>query len=442
MRRKSKKRLSILLAALVLFVLIKKPSDEGRSGVVIPDDGYFAGLEPLIKQECHGLPCAMIDLDRLDANIRAVKDKIRAPRRIRIVVKSLPSVQLLRYVLEKTGTRRVMIFHAPQIPYLLKELGDLDILIGKPMPAAAAREVLREMPSAAEHVQWLVDTTDRINEYLQVARELRLKLKLNTEIDVGLHRGGARDEGELRAMLGRIRDNPAELSFTGYMGYDGHVSHTPSFFGFGSKERAMRWSFGRVLASYAEFVEWGKAFEPSWFTGPAAANLTLNGGGSHTYAMYDGQETPINDLALGSAFVKPADFEDATLAAHQRAMFLAIPILKKLSSPPIPFMDAFWGLATAWDPNVARGFYIYGAVWDSQIVYPRGLRPGWFYEPEIRNLLPNQSLISGSASIKAEVGDYIWLHPREGDAIAVYRDIIAARGSKAEARWQPLPMLN
>lgn len=105
-------------------------------------------------------------------------------------------------------------------------------------------------------------------------------------------------------------------------------------------------------------------------------------------------------------------------------------------------MEAVWGLATAWDPNVARGFYIYGALRDSEIVYPRGLRAGWFYDAEIHNMLPNQSLVSGSASVKVEVGDYIWLHPREGDTIAVFHTIVAIRHGKVEADWKPFPLLN
>jgi D-serine deaminase-like pyridoxal phosphate-dependent protein len=428
-------------AAVVLAVGLK-PGDRAHANVG-PSEGdrMFAELNGTLKKEAGDLPCAVIDLATLDRNTEAVKASVREPRRLRVVVKSLPSIDLLRYLLEKTGTRRLMVFHVPQIDLLLKELKPFDILLGKPMPAAAARAALAANSDAAGVVQWLIDTPERLEEYLQIARELDQKLRINIEIDVGLRRGGIATPADLKPILARIRENPEHLRFSGFMGYDGHVSHAPAFLPFG-KERAVKQAFSRMLESYRAFVDAAKADQPDWFTGPDAAELTFNGGGSHTYSMYASAETPINDLAMGSAFVKPADFEDPSLAAHQPALFLAVPILKKLSTPSIPFLEPFWGLLTTWDPNIARGFYIYGSAWDSEILYPHGLQPGWFYDPAIRNLLPNQSLLSGSASVQAGVGDYIFLRPREGDGMAAFQNILAIKGGHVEGRWKPLPFLN
>ena len=96
----------------------------------------------------------------------------------------------------------------------------------------------------------------------------------------------------------------------------------------------------------------------------------------------------------------------------------------------------------AWDPNVARGFYIYGGKWDAPILWPAGLSLAWFHDEAIHNLLPNQELLSGSESVRAEVGDYVFVHPQEGDAMAVFDRIMAVRGGKIEARWKPLAILN
>ncbi len=441
MQLRRKTTLLGFILGTAFLALMLRPSNLAQTAEPPEQKAYFSSLNALLKTEMRDLPCAVLDLDRIDHNIAVVKSRIHSPRKLRIVVKSLPSIDLIRYITEKAGTRRIMVFHAPHVVMLLKELGDLDILMGKPMPASAAREGLIEMPRAARQVQWLDDTPDRMNNYLKVARELGVKLKISAEIDVGLHRGGARNGTELDELLKIIRDNPSSLEFAGLMGYDGHVSHAPWYLYFG-QQRAIHKAFEGVIKSYAEFVRDAKAFNPAWFKGQAGEKLTLNGVGSHTYALYENVETPINDFSLGSGMVKPADFSDAGLAAHEPALYVAIPILKKMSTPPIPFLEPLWGLLMAWDPNIQRSFYIYGGVWDAEIVHPRGLMPGWFYDAAIVNLLPNQSLLSGSASVNANVGDYIFIHPREGDGMTVYHDIVAVRGGKAVAHWRPFPLLN
>src|SRR5689334_4104113 len=109
---------------------ILRPRDRGA-----PHAPPFSGLNAALRASGPGRPVLLLDLDALDANLDAVRRGAALP--VRVVAKSLPSVPLLRYVLEKLGTDRLMVFD-DSVSLLAAELPGVDILLGKPMPAQAA----------------------------------------------------------------------------------------------------------------------------------------------------------------------------------------------------------------------------------------------------------------------------------------------------------------
>ena len=483
-------RTFLLVPALVLLLAaFLKPGDYARdsqqSSSAALRDIDFGPLTAAVREAADGLPCALIDLDNLDANIDKVIARLGARQQLRLVVKSLPSLDLLHYAMARARTNRLMAFHAPHIPVILADArsrrtfaattsartgaragagavgvsdgAELDFLMGKPVSARAAAAVIRVAPQAARVVQWLIDTPQRLAGYVALARTLGQPLRVSVEIDVGLRRGGAASEAELGDLLREVRAQSRYVEFVGLMGYDGHVPHAPPVLGGGmTKGDAVQRTFDSSVAAYARYVDVARAVEPEWFavgsgkTGAPAESaglghgLTLNGGGSNTYALFaPSLDTPINDVALGSALLMPSSFLSGPgLGAHGRALFLAAPIVKRLDSPPLPFLEALWPWLREWNPNLRRGFFIYGQTWGGEILHPRGLIPGWFSDVLPKNLLPNQSLLFGSDSVQAEVDDYVYVLPREGDAMVAYNTILAVRGTRVEATWRPLPVLN
>lgn len=427
------------LFVLVALLLWARPADRAAQPLSDADARYFSSLTTTLRS-LSGLPCAAIDLDRLDHNLTKAQSALSKNQQLRIVVKSLPSLGLLRYILQKTGSHALMVFHAPQIPLLLRDLSDLgplDILLGKPAPAEAAHKVMTQHPDAAQRVAWLIDDGSRLASYRDIARQLGQPIKVSIELDVGLHRGGVQTDDELRSLLQQIADAPSLLRFAGFMGYDGHVPHAPGL----HKHEAIRTALVDVQTRYQHFVDVAKAARPDWFS-PSTDRLVFNSGGSKTLPLYAGLPTVVNDLAMGSGLLRPASFGDDALADFLPALWLAVPVLKKQASPPLPFLDGMWGLFRLWDPNLAVGYFLYGGTWDAPIVYPTGLRAGWFHDGPIRNLLPNQQLLTGSKRVVAEVGSFVILHPREADNFAALSDLYAIRNGQVEAHWQPLSVLN
>jgi len=86
---------------------MKKNKHTGRH------NDYFMGLNALLKEKGPGHPVLVLDLDILDRNIEKLKIQINDPSRFRLVVKSLPCMDLIRHILSRTRTKKLMVFHRP-----------------------------------------------------------------------------------------------------------------------------------------------------------------------------------------------------------------------------------------------------------------------------------------------------------------------------------------
>ena len=425
MKRIRAKHIAIIAVVVAIVSIIAiKPSDIGGSY-----DPYFSGINDALKKAGIARPCIILDLDRVDHNIALVTQHLTPPLQYRIVAKSLPSEELLKYIMEKAGTRKIMGFHQPFLPILVEKLGEVDILLGKPLLVEAVEDFFEEIPQerhgeASRKIQWLVDSEGRLKKYLLFAKTNNLPLRINIEIDIGLHRGGVRDTDELGRLLEIIASNPEHLEFTGFMGYEAHVVHAPPIISSVPK------AFKRAMDKYKEFYDYGRENYPALFEG----DLTFNSGGSKTYRLFT-KDPPVNDIAAGSCMVKPSTF--AGLEDHLPALFIAAPIIKKKEGLQVAFLDSVSGLIGWWNPNMAESYYLYGGGWAADIVSPPGVRANALtaYKPN-ENLLPNQSLYNSSKSVPIEEGDFVFFHPDQGDAMSQFEEIIVMRDNRIVDRWE------
>ncbi|MDJ0866474.1 MAG: alanine racemase [Myxococcota bacterium] len=405
---------------------------------------YYEALGAELAAHAPARPLILIDLDRLDANLDAVRGHVAPPLRLRLVTKSLPSLELLRYALERTGARGLMAFHAPFLRDLLAATGpEVDVLLGKPVPAGAAREFYDAFAepaataAASERIQWLVHDAALLDDYLALARDRDLVLRIAVEIDVGLHRGGARDTEELRPLLEALGAAAGRVRFTGFMGYDGHVAHAPGFLRWPWEPRPapVQRAFAGMLARYRDFVGFARREFPTL----VGEDPTWNGGGSRTYTLY-GPGGVVNDLALGGGLLMPATYDGFTLAGHQPAIFIATPVLKRIEAARLPFLESLTSVWRWWNPNRAVAFYVNGGGWAADVVHPTGLlRNEWVDDPPNENLLPTLSLLNGSRRQGLAVGDWVVYRPRQGDALFQFEEIHLLRGGRLAGTWRPFP---
>ena len=139
------------------------------------------------------MPVLLIDLDRLDHNIDVVMRSVRrGGKHLRLVEKSLPSPGLLAYIARRAGTRRLMSFHQPFLNHDAVAFADADILRQAVAGAFGGTVLPRAQgcvrPGAAAAM------ADRYAAALAsvpgAGPGLGTRMRVNIELDVGLHRGG------------------------------------------------------------------------------------------------------------------------------------------------------------------------------------------------------------------------------------------------------------
>lgn len=438
----------IFLAGLAIAALAVPLS---RPPVDVPaPDPYFDAVSAALSAAGLSRPVVVLDLDRVDHNLAELQKTLGSDAAYRATTKSLPSYELLRYVLTAMRSQRLMEFHGPYLRPLIDNLIDgpallpgvpprLDILLGKPLPASEVEAFYAAPPAenklAATRLRWLVDHEARLAGYLAIAQRRSLTLDIAVEVDVGLHRGGTANLDMLGRLLGTIASHPQHLRFAGLMGYEGHVPYAPPLFR--SAAAAQDQAFADSQAALAAAV----SFVRTNYAALAGSELLVDAGGSKTFPRYrqgGAWSSRANELALGSAVVKPGDFDVEILAALQPALYIAEPVLKRLSPGPLPHAEGIGKLWSWWNRNRRDVVFVYGGGWDLQPVYPQGLYSNPLYNNRpADNRIPNQSLLNVAADHPLKPGDYVYFRPLQGDILVQFNEIQILRGGKRIGTWRP-----
>jgi D-serine deaminase-like pyridoxal phosphate-dependent protein len=400
------------LAGAGLFAL--RPAEGGGM-----HDPYFTGLSAALKRAGLMHPVLVIDRARLSQNIAAIRSRVDAGKLpLRVVAKSLPSPGLLAAVMAGMSTQRLMVFSAEMLLQLLPFHPDADYLLGKPLPASEFARVLdTASPGAVARTQWLIDTPERLAAYGEAARARGVTWTASLEIDVGLHRGGFTDPASVKSVAADAANHGARIA--GLMGYDPHVPKVPS------PDKAFAAAQDVYRAMIGALKEAG--------VDPAA--LTLNTAGSPTFVRHCAG-TVANEVSVGSAFVKPGDFDYADLDALQAAAFIATPVIKASANQPLPGIEALSGPLHWWDPNTQRGFFVHGGHWLAKPVSP----PGLAYS-KLFGRSSNQELLTGSSKMQLGVDDHVFLRPDQSEALFLqFGDIALYDGREIDGVWPTLPI--
>lgn len=400
---------------------LARPTDRGAA-----PDAYFQTLGRALQAAGVAQARLVIDLPRLRANLARIRTHQQTSgMALRAVLKSLPSLPLMDEVARAWDSPRVMAFNAAQTAELLTARPQAQVLLGKPFPVAAAAQLMDQLPpERVAAIEWLIDTEARLSQYRQLAQARGQVLRINLEIDVGLHRGGFEDEGALARVLGAIQASPA-LQWRGFMGYDAHVAALPDMPG-------MR---GAARAEATRRYERAYAIAQTVLGPQNRQDLTLNTAGSPTFRMHDGRGVP-NEVSVGSAALMPSDFDKPLLADLQAAAFIATPVLKAWPRFRLP-EGATWlsRAAQTWDRNQMRSFAVHGGHWLADPVSPPGLQPSGLYGPS-----SNQQVMVASESVALAADDLVFWRPRQSEAVLLqFGELLVFDGERLSAQWPVLP---
>ncbi len=364
----------------------------------------------------------------MDHNLDLVTSRLKAAgKNYRIVEKSLPSAKLIEYISKRANTKRLMSFHQPFLNDDAVLFPDSDILLGKPLPVRSAELFYKSLKGPfdpSRQLQWLISTPERLKQYAELAAGLNTRMRINIELDVGLHRGGVADNDTLGQMLDLIAAHPQHLEFAGFMGYDAHVGFgVPPILG------TPRELLGKAMAEYQSHVDFVRNQYPKLWRD----NLTFNAGGSPSYPLHD-QEKISSEISTGTALLKPTHYDIPTLTEHVPAVFIATPVIKATGPIEVPALDAKSKIFSWWDVNQREMYYIYGGYWRAEYESPRGLQFN-----DILGVSANQENVSGSPAVGLKVDDQVFLRPAIVEGVLLqFGDLVAMRGGKIVDYWPPL----
>jgi len=389
------------------------------------NDLYYQELTQSLKQAGVCRPTLLIDKQRLDRNIDHLLDVMNRGFQYRIVAKSLPSVPLLRYIMRRTGSNRLMSFHVPFLIHLIQHIPEADVLLGKPMPISALQHFYRWHQNnlsdfnPASQLQWLVDSLERLQQYADFAEQHNQPLRINLEINIGLNRGGFSAMEEFRAALKLLKHHP-QLQLSGLMGYEAHVTKIPTLLGGPDK------AFTVAMTRYQQF----KDLVAETMGADILDRLCLNAGGSSTYPMYQSTGL-VNEIATASALVKPSDFDVFTLEHHSPACFIAAPVLKDINNPELPMAPGLTRIMRLLGLAPKRGLYIYGGNWLASPCYPaNSQRSGLLGHSS------NQELYEVSPDDTIGRDDFMFFRPSQSEAVFLqFGDIAVVEDQQIKHYW-------
>ena len=403
-------------------VIMTKPGD--NSG---PREAYFLEMQSALKAAGIATPTLVIDRARLNQNVDTLKSQLPEGMGYRIVAKSLPSLELIKHIADRAGTDRLMTFNQPMLSALTEHMPSAGQLVGKPLPVQAVRNYFDALPpeksDAAENIQWLIDTKDRLTQYEALAQGLGRVLRINLELDVGLHRGGFEPGDDLKTALQMISASP-HLEFAGFMGYEPHLPSLPTLGGWRERAKAGAWSKYRSCLSEAEAVFGAEAME----------TITRNAAGSPTYRYYEDTKLA-NEVSAGSCLVKPTHFDTDLLEPHIAASFIATPVIKSMDKTRMPGLEFADSAKRVWNPNYSKTVFIYGGHWLADPVDPPGLEYNKTFGRS-----SNQEMLNGGPELEIAVDDFVFFRPHQSEAVFLqFGDIAVYENGAIVDSWPVFP---
>lgn len=388
---------------------------------------YFQQIQTALTRAELAEPVLVIDRDRLDANIDRLIAHLPHGMAYRIVAKSLPSAPLIEYIARRADTNRLMSFNTNMVEQLIALMPEADQLLGKPIPIAAVKSLFERADASdartlQRQVQWLIDAPERLAQYEAFAAGMGLKLRINLEIDVGLHRGGM-EPGDALAVALQLVSNSEHLELSGLMGYEPHLTKLPNLAGW--PKRAKKGAADRFREALRQVS--------CVFGEGHCDSMVRNMAGSPTFGLYTDTDLA-NEIAAGSALVKPSDFDLRILNDFSPASFIATPAIKVSNGVRLPGLE--YANRALGKPKSGKTVFLHGGYWKADPVYPGGLKYSNLFGRS-----SNQEMLVAPKNSSLKVDDCVFLRPTQSEAVFLqFPKIAVFSGGEIVDQWQPLPV--
>jgi D-serine deaminase-like pyridoxal phosphate-dependent protein len=366
------------------------------------------------------LPCAIIDMDALEANARAIGRPLEGgTKKLRVATKSLRCPTIVRHVAERLGARAggLMTYTARETAYWAGE-GERDLLLAYPTLQRDDADRLARANHDGASVAVVVDCAEHLEPLSAAARALGTSIPAVLEIDlawrplgrvahVGVRRSPVSAVEDAVVFARRIAGTPG-LRFHGVMGYESQIAGLSDR---GALVRAMKAASGPDVRRTRERLAGALA--------EAGLRPTLfNGGGTGTVAAC-AREPALTEVTAGSGFLDSALFDGYRGLDLVPAAFFALEVVRR----PAP------GLVTCH----GGGYVASGGAGKDRLPVPT--LPAGLELLAFEGAGEVQTPLAVPRAITLSLGDPVFFrHAKAGELAEHFNEYLLVRGDRIEAR--------
>lgn len=258
-------------------------------------------------------PLAYVDLDLLDANIKAIPPKAKG-KKIRVASKSIRVPAVLKRILDASDVYQGLMCYSPREAVFLAQQGFDDLLMGYPIWNRADIEPIVSELKKEKTIVLMVDRKEHIEHLDAIAKELDVTIPVCLDVDMssdfpGIHFGVWRSSifGKKEAMeLAKTIKQASNIKLDGVMGYEAQIA------GLGDNEPGKA-----AMNSVIRFLKGRSVKEIAKRRKQVVDGLSemgfdlrfVNGGGTGSMDTTCSEEC-VTEVTVGSGFFSPTLFDN------------------------------------------------------------------------------------------------------------------------------------
>ncbi len=363
------------------------------------------------------LPAAIVDLDALESNARAMTALL--PERalsLRVASKSVRHVGMLKRILALDERFRGLMVYSPQEAEFLAERGLDDFLVAYPVADFAFAQALGRLATKGATVRQVIDSEDQVKYLASVGIPISVCIDVDASLrwagtHLGVRRSPIRSAEHARQVASVARN--AGLIVDSVMAYEAQVAGIPDVGGGALKDAAIACLKGRSIPQ----VETLRRQVVEALRADGHPVSLVNGGGTGSLKSSGGDPT-LTEVTAGSGYYTSHLFDGYRDVRLEPASFFALRVVRK-SDPD--FATAYGG------GIIASGST--GADRSPKVAEPQGIEPvtleGW---GEVQTAFQ-------LGKVKVEVGDPIVCRPaKAGEWLERFAEVILIRGNEIVGR--------
>jgi len=360
-------------------------------------------------------PCAVLDLDALDANAGDLLRRAGGTP-IRVASKSVRCRAVLRRVLGRPGFAGVLAYSLAEALWLAggEDPVSGDVVVGYPSADRTALRLLLADDARAARVTLMIDSVEQLDLVDSVVPpERRPEVRVCLDVDASLRAAGGRLHLGVRrspvhdpadaAALARVVAGRRGFTLVGLMAYEAQIAGIqdapPGRPVRGLAVRGMQARSARELAGRrAAVVAAVSAIAPLEF---------VNGGGTGSVER-TAAESVVTEVAAGSGLYCPVLFDGYRAFASRPATFFAVPVTRRPAPDTVTVAGGGWiasgpaGVDRLPMPTYPAGLHLLGTEGAGEVQTP----------------------LRGPGTADLRIGDRVWFRHAKAGELGEHVDVL------------------